>query len=76
MIRSYSVVTKKKTNYNIDSVGNQNLTISIVYLVEELNYNLLSVSKLCDVGYYIKFKTHVYYLMSSKINEMIYQGKR
>nr|XP_033510075.1 uncharacterized protein LOC117274823 [Nicotiana tomentosiformis] len=37
------------------SFGN-NCDITEVYLVDGLNYNLLSISQLCDSGYEVKFK--------------------
>nr|XP_016503306.1 PREDICTED: uncharacterized protein LOC107821380 [Nicotiana tabacum] len=35
---------------------NNNCDITGVYLVDGLNYNLLSISQLCDSGYEVKFK--------------------
>nr|XP_016451347.1 PREDICTED: uncharacterized protein LOC107776052 [Nicotiana tabacum] len=35
---------------------NNNCDITEVYLVDGLNYNLLSISQLCDLGYEVKFK--------------------
>nr|XP_016445062.1 PREDICTED: uncharacterized protein LOC107770284 [Nicotiana tabacum] len=35
---------------------NNNCDITKVYLVDRLNYNLLSISQLCDSGYEVKFK--------------------
>ncbi|XP_070035482.1 uncharacterized protein [Nicotiana tomentosiformis] len=35
---------------------NNNCDITEVYLVDGLNYNLLSISQLCDSGYEVKFK--------------------
>ncbi|XP_070055585.1 uncharacterized protein [Nicotiana tomentosiformis] len=35
---------------------NNNCDISEIYLVDGLNYNLLSTSQLCDSGYEVKFK--------------------
>ncbi|XP_019241554.1 PREDICTED: uncharacterized protein LOC109221530 [Nicotiana attenuata] len=35
---------------------NNNCDITEVYLVDSLNYNLLSISQLCDSGYEVKFK--------------------
>jgi hypothetical protein len=40
---------------SVGSVGNQNLTITNVYFVERLNFNLLSVNKFYDNGYHVKF---------------------
>ncbi|XP_070036412.1 uncharacterized protein [Nicotiana tomentosiformis] len=35
---------------------NNNCNITKVYLVDRLNYNLLSISQLCDFGYEVNFK--------------------
>ncbi|XP_070050011.1 uncharacterized protein [Nicotiana tomentosiformis] len=35
---------------------NNNCDITEVYLIDGLNYNLLSISQLCDSGYEVKFK--------------------
>ncbi|XP_070010802.1 uncharacterized protein [Nicotiana sylvestris] len=35
---------------------NNNCDITEVYLVDRLNYNLLSISQLCDSGYEVRFK--------------------
>ncbi|XP_070036169.1 uncharacterized protein [Nicotiana tomentosiformis] len=43
--------------FGIDTVPfNNNCDITEVYLVDGLNYNLLSISQLCDSGYEVKFK--------------------
>ena len=67
--------SNSKKIIGIGNVGNQNLTISNVYLVEGLNFNLLSVSQLCDVGYNVKFEPKKCTLFSST-NEIVYEGKR
>ena len=67
---------RKSSIIGLGSVGNQNLTISDVYLVEGLNFNLLSVSKLCDAGYYIKFDKNACYLMKASNDKLIYTGER
>jgi hypothetical protein len=55
---------KKSKIIGLDIVNNQNTTISNVYLIVYLNYNLLNVNRLCDTGYYIKFDIKYYYLMN------------
>jgi hypothetical protein len=60
----------------IGSVGNQYITITHVYLVESLNFNLLSVSKLYDNGYHITFDSNACHLIDSSTNKLLYQGKR
>jgi hypothetical protein len=44
----------------VGSIDNQNLTITNIYHVEDLNFNFLSVSKLCDSRYHIKFDSNDY----------------
>jgi hypothetical protein len=58
------------------SVGNQNLTITNVYLMEGLNFNLLSVSKLYVNKYHINFDSNVCHLADSFINKFLYKGKK
>jgi GAG-pre-integrase domain len=60
----------------IGSVGNQYITITNVYLVDGLNFNLLSVSKLCDNGYHIIFDSNACNLIDSSTNILLYQEKR
>ena len=67
--------SNSKKVIGIGNVGNQNLTISNVYLVEGLNFNLLSVSQLCDAGYNLKFDSRKCTLLDNS-NEIVYEGKR
>ena len=67
---------RKSSIIGIGSIGNQHLTISNVYLVDGLDYNLLSVSKLCDSGYYAKFDLDACHIVRSSDNALIYTGKR
>ena len=67
---------RKSKIIGLGTVGNQHLTIKNVYLVDGLTYNLLSVSKLCDTGYYVKFDTNGCYLVKSSNDEIIYTGIR
>jgi hypothetical protein len=60
----------------IRSVGSQHITIINVYLVEGLNFNLQSVSKLCDNEYHIIFDSNVCHLIDSSTNKLLYQKKR
>ena len=68
--------TTKSKIIGIGKVGNQNLTISNVYFVDGLNFNLLSIRQLCDVGYDVKFDSQACYLINSKTKQMIYQSDR
>jgi hypothetical protein len=60
----------------IGSVGNQYITITNVYLVDGLNFKLLSVRKLCDNGYHITFDSNACNLIDSSTNKLLYQEKR
>jgi hypothetical protein len=60
----------------ISTIGVKNLTISNVYLVDGLNFNLLSINQLCDAGFYVKFDVEACYLINGKINEIVYKGSR
>ena len=55
----------------IGKVDNENLTIKDVYLVEGLNFNLLSVSQLCDAGYTVKFDSHTCQLFNTQSNLLL-----
>ena len=67
---------RKSKIVGIGKVGNENLTIKDVYLVEGLNFNLLSVSQLCDAGYTVKFDSQTCQLLSTQSNQLIYEGIR
>jgi hypothetical protein len=47
-----------------------------VYLVEDLNFYLLSISKLCDNVYHITFNSNACYLIDNSTNKLLYQGKK
>ena len=66
--------TTKSKIIGVGNVGNKNVTISNVYFVEGLNFNLLSIIQLCDSGYDVKFDSQACYLINSKTNQMIYQS--
>ncbi|KAJ4810455.1 Pol [Rhynchospora pubera] len=67
---------RKSSIIGIGSVGNQNLTVFNVYLVDGLNYNLLSVSQLCDAGYYLKFDHSSCFVHQISDNSLVYTGQR
>jgi GAG-pre-integrase domain len=67
---------KKSKIIGIGTIGVKNLTISNVYLVDGLNFNLLSISQLCDAGLYVKFDVEACYLINAKTNKIIYKGSR
>ncbi|XP_075100569.1 uncharacterized protein LOC142176524 [Nicotiana tabacum] len=54
---------------------NKNCDITEVYLVDGLNYNLLSISQLCDSGYEVKFKK-TGCAIEDEIGKKILTGKR
>ncbi|XP_070008426.1 uncharacterized protein [Nicotiana sylvestris] len=54
---------------------NNNCDITEVYLVDGLNYNLLSISQLCNSGYEVKFKK-IGCPIEDEIGKIILPGKR
>jgi len=53
----------------------ESLTINNVSLVEGLNYNLLSISQLCDTGFKINFQEGIC-LGTSKDSSQTFTGRR
>ena len=45
-------------------------------LVENLKFNLFSISQLCDKGFRVYFEANVCHVINSSINQIIYIGKR
>ena len=61
----------------IGTIGNNSYTqIKNVLLVENLKYNLLSISQLCDKGYRVCFESNACHVINSITNQIIYIGKR
>ena len=57
----------------IGTNGNNSYTqIKNVLLVENLKYNLLSISQLCDKGFRVSFETHACRVINSNTNQIIY----
>jgi GAG-pre-integrase domain len=67
---------RKSKIIGIGTIGVKNLTISNVYLVDGLNFNLLSISQLCDAGFHVKFDVEACYLINDNTNEIVYKGNR
>ena len=67
---------RKSHIVGLGTVGNENLTISNVYLVDGLNYNLMSVSKLCDAGFYLIFDKQSCNVYRTLDNVCVYKGQR
>ena len=44
--------------------------------IENLKYNLLSISQLCDKNYRVSFEAHACHVINSNTNQIIYIGKR
>ena len=44
--------------------------------VENLKFNLLRISQLCDKGYKVCFESNVCHIINSTTNQIIYIGKR
>ena len=60
----------------IDTIGNNSHTqIKNVLLVENLKFNLLSISQLCDKGFRVCFEANVCHVINSSTNQIIYIGK-
>ena len=63
--------------WGIGTIGNNSHTqIKNVLLVENLKYNLLSISQLCDKGYKVCFESNACHVINSITNKIIYIGKR
>ena len=61
----------------IGTIGNNSHTqIKNVLFVENLKYNLLSISQLCDKGYRVCFEANACHVINSITNQIIYIGKR
>ena len=62
---------------DIETIGNNSHTqIKNVFLVENLEYNLLSINQLCDKGYRVCFEANASHVINSNSNQIIYIGKR
>ena len=60
----------------IGPIGNNSHTqIKNVLLVENLKYNLLNISQLCDKGYRVCFELNACHVINSSTNQIIYIGK-
>ena len=61
----------------ISIIGNNSHTqIKNVLLVENLKFNLLSISQLCDNGYRVCFESNACHIINSTTNQIIYSGKK
>ena len=47
-----------------------------MFLVENLKFNLLSISQLCEKGYKVNFEAHACYIINSNTNQIIYIENR
>ena len=45
-------------------------------IIENLKFNLLIISQLCDKGYRVNFEAYACYIINSNTNQIIYIGKR
>ncbi|XP_070046540.1 uncharacterized protein [Nicotiana tomentosiformis] len=68
-----------KSKGNVIGVGKVPLSstcdVDEVYLVDELGYNLLSISQLCDNDYEARFKKHGWFI-EDELGNIILSGKR
>ena len=61
----------------IGTIGNNSHTqIKNVLLVENLKFNLLSISQLCDKGFRVCIEANVCHVINSSTNQIIYIGKK
>ena len=61
----------------IGTIGkNSHTQIKNVLLIENLKYNLLRISQLCDNRYRVYFEGNACHVINSKTNQIIYIGKR
>ena len=67
---------RKSKVVGLGTIGTDHVSIDDVYLVEGLNFNLLSVSRLVDSGFHIKFDNNGCFLYLNKDNSLVYTGKR
>ena len=56
--------------------NNSHTQIKNVLLVENLKFNLLSISQLCDKGFRVCFEANAFHVINSSTNQIIYIGKR
>ena len=68
---------KSGTIIGIGKIGKtSSQSIENVYLVKGLNYNLLSVSQLCDRGNQVTFLPNECLITSIKTRDVVLKGKR
>ena len=64
-----------KSKGNVIGVGKVPLSstcdVDEVYLVDELGYNLLSISQLCDNNYKVRFKKHGWFIEDESGNTIL-----
>ena len=48
-----------------------NITINDVLLVENLHYNLISISQMCDMGYLVYFQKEICYVRDQEGNILL-----
>ncbi len=60
----------------IGIIGNENVNIFNILLVDDLKHNLLSISQLCDKDYYVKFRASYYSILDPSTNEVAFMSFR
>ena len=60
----------------IGTIGDEKVNISNVLLVDGLKHNLLSISQLCDKGYFVKFEASHCSILDPSTNEVAFMGFR
>ena len=77
MIVSYFVTMEKVRSKGFGKIAiSSDMSISHVLLVESLNFNLLSMAKLCDLGFKCIFRVDDVEIISIDGSNLIFEGFR
>jgi len=60
----------------IETIGNSSISINNVWLVDDLEHNLLSISQFCDNGYDVMFGKTNCAVINKDDNSIVFKGKR
>jgi len=58
------------------TIGNSSISINNVWLVDDLEHNLLSISQFCDNGYNVMFGKTNYTVINKDNKSIVFKGKR
>ena len=59
-----------------ETIGNSSISINNVWLVDDLEHNLLSISHFCDNGYDVMFGKTNCTIVNKDDNSIVFRGKR